>query len=66
VAYHGQDSELATAVANDVKGKISIVIYMVAIILASVNVSWLAGILYVVVAIMWLIPDQRLEKVMSL
>jgi hypothetical protein len=56
---------LATAVGNDFKGRISIVIYVVAIILALVNVSWLAGILYVAVAALWLIPDRRIEKVIA-
>lgn len=65
VAHHGQNSELATAVGNDFKGKISIVIYVAAIILALANVSWLAGILYVGVAIMWLVPDRRIEKVIT-
>jgi uncharacterized membrane protein len=65
LAHHGEDSELATAVGNDFKGRISIVIYVVAIILALVNVSWLAGILYVAVAALWLIPDRRIEKVIA-
>ncbi|MCU1266676.1 MAG: putative rane protein [Acidobacteria bacterium] len=61
LALHGKTSALAAAIGSDFKGKISMVIYLVAIPLAFVN-SWLAGALYMVVAIMWLIPDRRIEK----
>ena len=60
-SIHEADSVLATALGNDFKGKISVVIYLLAIPLAFVS-SWIAGGLYVAVAIMWLIPDQRIEK----
>lgn len=62
IAAHGKNSVLATAVGSDFKGKISLVFYAVAIPLAFVD-SWLAGSLYVVVAIIWLIPDRRIERV---
>ncbi len=52
---------LATAVGRDRKGKISIVVYAAAIPLAFVY-SWVACVLYVLVAILWLIPDRRIEK----
>ena len=55
---------LAIAIGRDFKGKISVVIYAVAVLLSLVN-SWLAFLLYVSVAIMWLIPDRRIEKTMS-
>lgn len=58
---HSKDSALAIALGSDFKGKISLVIYLVAIPLAFVR-SWLAGALYVLVAIMWLVPDRRIEK----
>ena len=61
IALHGRDSTLATAVGEDFKGKISVVIYLAAIFLAFVS-SWLAGTLYVLVAVMWLIPDRRIER----
>jgi len=61
LALHGQDSVLAAAVGDDFKGKISVVIYCVAIPLAFVQAS-LAGALYVAVAAMWLVPDRRIEK----
>lgn len=61
IYHHGKDSTLAIALGRDVKGKMSIVIYATASLLASVN-SWLAFGLYILVAIMWLIPDRRIER----
>ncbi len=61
VALHGRDSILATALGRDRKGKISMVSYLVAIAVAFVN-SWISCALYVLVAVMWLIPDRRIEK----
>jgi uncharacterized membrane protein len=61
VSYHGRDSALAKAVGKDFKGKVSMVCYAVAIPLAFVN-SWLACGLYVLVVVMWLIPDRRIER----
>jgi hypothetical protein len=52
---------LATALGKDWKGKASVVIYFVAIPLAFVQ-PVLACALYVLVAVMWLIPDRRIEK----
>jgi uncharacterized membrane protein len=59
VAEHGTDSPLARALGRDIKGKISPVIYTVAIALAVLN-RWISLALYVVVALMWLVPDRRL------
>ena len=61
LSLHGQDSILATALGSDLKGKVSVVIYLVAIPLAFVN-SWLACGLYVLVAVIWFVPDRRIEK----
>jgi len=63
ISLHGRESALATAMGRDFKGKVSVVIYAVAILLALVN-SWLAFGLYVLVAVMWLIPDRRIEKML--
>lgn len=64
ISHHGKDSTLAVAVGNDFKGKISVVIYAVAI-LSCLIYPLIAGGLYVLVAIIWLIPDRRIEKVIS-
>ena len=59
---HGRNSQLAAALGSDLKGKLSILVYATAIPLSFVE-RWLAVGLYVVVAVMWLIPDRRIEKV---
>ncbi len=61
LSLHGKGSTLATALGRDFKGKVSMVIYAIAIPLAFVK-SWLACAFYVLVAIMWLVPDRRIEK----
>ena len=61
ISLHGADSPLTKAVGRDFKGLISTVIYFVAIPLALVR-WWLACALYVVVTIMWLVPDRRIER----
>ena len=55
---------LADALGSDFKGKISMVGYLVAIVLAFVH-PWIACLLYILLAIMWLIPDRRIERKMS-
>src|SRR6185436_4482950 len=59
ISLHGADSALGTALGSDFKGKISMVICLVAVPLAFVN-SWFACGFYVLIAIMWLVPDRRL------
>jgi uncharacterized membrane protein len=61
IHLHGQDSTLGTSIGRDRKGKISIAIYAAAIPLAFAK-PWIAGLCYVIVAIMWLLPDPRIEK----
>ena len=63
VAHHPPDSALAIAVGRDLKGEASLAIYAVAIPVAFYRPA-LACALYVVVAILWLIPDRRIEKVL--
>ena len=61
ISHHGEDSMLARAVGSDTKGRISIVLYAVAIPVAFVW-NWVAVALYVVVALIWVLPDRRIEK----
>jgi uncharacterized membrane protein len=61
LAIHRRDSVLATALGRDFKGKVSVVIYLLAIPLAFVR-SWIACALYVLVELIWLAPDRRIEK----
>jgi uncharacterized membrane protein len=62
VAEHGADSAMASALGRDLKGKLSPVLYLAGIGFAFVS-TWIAISLYVVVALMWLIPDRRLAPV---
>jgi uncharacterized membrane protein len=64
IAEQGPNSKLEAAVGKDIKGKISPLIYAVAIPLAFVH-QWIADGLYVLVALMWLIPDRRIESKLS-
>lgn len=61
IHLHGKDSTLAKALGTDLKGKISVVVYALAIGFAFVEV-WISYVLYVAVAILWLIPDKRIEN----
>jgi len=61
IATEGPHSLLATAVGRDIKGKISPLLYAVAIPSAFFE-QWIAGGLYVLVALLWLIPDRRIER----
>src|SRR3984893_5813776 len=60
IAYNGRDSRLAAAVGDDFKGKLSLILYLAAIVLAFVR-PWMAITLYVAVALLWLVPDRRIE-----
>lgn len=61
VSHHGKDSPLAIALGKDIKGKLSLLIYTMAIPMAFAN-SWLACAMYMIVSCIWLIPDRRIEK----
>jgi len=63
LSLHGPDSLLATALGSDFKGKISIVLDLIAIPLAFLK-PWVAFAIYVLVAVMWLVPDRRIERKM--
>jgi uncharacterized membrane protein len=60
LACQPQESLLVIAIGADIKGKVSLVIYATAIPLAFVN-RWLAIALYALVALIWLVPDRRIE-----
>ena len=62
IKLNGYDSKLAKALGSDFKGKISVVIYIIAIALTFIN-SWIGFGIYTSVAIMWIVPDRRVERV---
>jgi uncharacterized membrane protein len=61
ISLHGNNSMLAKAIGKDTKGILSIVIYTLGIAMAFVDTKLSLG-LYTIVAVMWLIPDKRIEK----
>lgn len=61
VALHGKKSTLATAIGKDFKGRFSTAVYFVAVLIAP-WLRWVAFGLYVFVAIIWLVPDKRIER----
>jgi uncharacterized membrane protein len=64
ISLHGVGSPLEIAVGQDLKGKISLAFYLPANPLAFLN-SWLSGAIYALVAVIWLVPDPRIEKVLA-
>jgi uncharacterized membrane protein len=64
IRLHGKDSILAKAVGRDLKGILSVLIYAAAIGLAFVN-SWISFSFYVLVALIWLVPDSRIEHTLE-
>jgi uncharacterized membrane protein len=64
IVHQGPSSLLAAAVGRDFKGKISPALYLAAIPLAFVN-PWFSQSLYVLVAVIWFIPDRRIERVIA-
>lgn len=64
IASQGPDSMLQHAVGRDWKGKVSPILYLIAIAAAFWS-QWIAQSLYVLVALLWLIPDRRIEKALA-
>jgi len=64
IRKHGTESVLAKALGRDLKGKMSSVLYVVAIALAFVS-PWISLAIYALVAVMWLIPDRRIEHAIA-
>jgi len=63
MASQGPDSLLRSALGRDWKGKLSPVIYLAAIPLAFLN-PWISSGLYLFAALLWLVPDRRIERVL--
>jgi len=60
----GPDSTLARAIGRDRKGNLSIALYVIGIVASFFHV-WIAGAAFIVVALIWLVPDQRIERVLA-
>lgn len=63
VSHHGQDSPIAIAIGKDAKGKVSLFIHAVAVAL-SFFLPWLSMLLYALIAVVWFIPDRRIENIL--
>jgi uncharacterized membrane protein len=61
---HGSDSILALAIGKDLKGKISPILYVIAIGSSWIS-GWIAGAIYMLVAFIWLVPDRRIEVIFN-
>ena len=61
IALHGEKSPLALALGRDDKGKVSLMLYVAAIGLAFVR-PWISLVIYAGIALMWILPDPRIEK----
>jgi uncharacterized membrane protein len=64
IRNHGLDSILAKAIGNDIKGKASPILYSLAIGLSWVS-PWIAGMIYILITFIWLIPDKRIEIIFN-
>jgi uncharacterized membrane protein len=64
IGEEGADSLLAKAVGKDIKGKLSAVAYAAAIALCFVFNQWAAQAIYILVALVWLVPDRRIERML--
>ena len=64
IAAHGKESDIAKAIGSDFKGLVSIAAYVTAIVIAFFN-PWISGGLFVAVALIWFIPDRRIERMIK-
>jgi uncharacterized membrane protein len=62
--HHGKDSDLAIAIGKDYKGKLSVISYLIAVVLTKYYVI-ISGVIYILVALLWLIPDKRIERIFN-
>jgi uncharacterized membrane protein len=65
VAAQGRDSLLASAVGSDFKGNLSPFLYLTAIVAAFMSATWISHIIYVAVALIWIVPDRRIERALA-
>jgi uncharacterized membrane protein len=66
IRAQGPESRVKSAVGRDIKGLVSLALYVAGISLAWFSLHWVAAALYAVVALMWLIPDRRIENALRL
>jgi uncharacterized membrane protein len=64
VANEGDNSLMARAIGKDFKGTMSVIAYMISVPLSFYN-QWIAQVIFVLIALVWLVPDRRIEEVLS-
>ncbi len=64
IKTHGKESDIAKAIGSDFKGKVSLAAYVVAVAMAFYY-PWISGALYIAVALMWFVPDRRIERMLK-
>jgi uncharacterized membrane protein len=64
IRRHGRDSMLAQAIGRDLKGKVTVLLLLAGIVVAFLE-PWIAMALYVIVAIVWIVPDRRIENAVA-
>lgn len=60
---HASDSDFVVVMGSDFKGKLSILLYLISIIVAYLN-AWVSCFIFVLVAVIWFVPDRRIERVL--
>jgi uncharacterized membrane protein len=65
IAAQGAEGQLKIAVGQEIKGWISVAFYAAGIVLALIWTPWLGLVCYLIVALMWLIPDRRIERALA-
>ena len=64
IKTHGKESDIAKAIGSDFKGEVSLAAYVVAVAMAFYY-PWISGALYIAVALMWFVPDRRIERMLK-
>jgi len=64
IAVNGPDSRLAAAIGSEFKGRISLLLYVAGVVMAFIE-PWISIALYIAVALMWLVPDRRIESLVK-
>lgn len=64
ICSHGKTSDLAQAIGKDYKGKLSVILYIIAVIFTKFYVP-ISGAIYILVALLWLVPDKRIERIFN-
>lgn len=64
ICSHGKNSDLAKAIGKDYKGKISVILYVIAVFITQYFVA-ISGAIYILVALLWLVPDKRIERIFN-